>query len=1212
MRIKNELIAGTAVLLLGMMAIAAASLIALKDVASSVDRLTSKSIPFQLSTNELVRTTEKLSTDFLKLGASKDAGQQRTSSALIDAHIAAIETINTETLRMGQQDDDFTPLKFKDMQRLMDGAVSARLKQTEVFRSESIYVDKSLHEMDDAWRVIGAHIDALSVRADAVVSDTQRKSVASADAMKWLTDMRSNAKDMIIIVEEIQSVANQDRLAPLKERMAAAVRAVENLDRGAVGPEVTRQLQSAVSTIAGKILRDDGLIAMRAQMFLPGASETKYLAVKEGVLDDLHSVIGRVSEEIDAIDLQVMTGRPTLATATLLQRTTAKVTQAKSQMALDSLELHDYIAALMASESLDELQEQETGIRRELGELRENGVIVASALLKIGQTKTIADAKEINDLVTAVQRATERIITAKSQALASDSALRDIVRRVTAMSDQQVRYGDVRIGRISEEQRAVVSTVERSVGRSFTLILGTSSLLVLIGLAASTKLGTTIVRPITRLSGTMERIRSGRNLSLRVTERATGEIGVLIAGFNAMLETIEQNQTQLEFATNEAKAATIAKSEFLAKMSHEIRTPMNGVLGTTELLLLTDLNPKQRRFVETAHRSGEALLTIIDDILDFSKIEAGKMNLERVPFDLRRVIEDTVTLMTHSATRKGLSLVFSMGNDVPDRYCGDPGRLRQILTNLISNAIKFTERGEVVVEVRHEGDDTVCMSVSDTGIGISPEVAAALFQPFRQADSSTSRKYGGTGLGLAISRQLAELMGGTLTLQTAPGEGSTFSASFHLDQPTDEAEPQLAAVRGSLAGMNMLVVDDDEMDRDILVEYGAEWKMFVTSAGNGVEALQKLRAAAAEGKYFDVALVDMRMPVMDGISLVAAIKADPALSPLKIVMLSSLDTVDSSGLASELGVEQCLSRPLRGVDLYASLAAAIGSSALGATATAPTISTALTDQARTLKSVRVLLAEDNVVNQEIAMAMLESSEYEVTLAENGLEALKATETVDYDVVLMDCQMPEMDGFEASTELRRREAEANSRHLPIIGLTANAGAGSRENCLEAGMDDYVSKPFRRNVLLAALAKWTQSVPVDRASLQIVEVSAPAPAELEAAPLDVEALQALRDLQRPGRPDVLTRVIDLFSLDAPRLVAAMLEAVASDDADALRHAAHTLKSTSANVGAVSLSTNCREIEQLARAAEAASVRTRVDDATKELDRVLAMLALERAVT
>lgn len=1212
MRIKTKLIAGTAVLLLGMMAIATASLIALRDVASSVDRLTGESVPLQLATNELVRTTEKLSSDFLRLGTSKDTAQQKQFSAVISAHIATIDTISTDILRMGQQDDDFKPLKFKDMQRLMDEAVSARLSDTDIFRSESVDVNDSLHKMDYARRVIGAHIDALNTRAESVVSEAQRESLASSDATKRLTDIRSHVKDMIIIVGEIQSVTSRYRLSPLKERMAAAAGAVENLDHGPAEVSVTRQLQGVVSMVGANALGDDGLVAARAQMFLPGGSDTKYLAAKEKTLADLNSVIGRISEELDAIDLRVMNDRRALATANLFLLDAAQVKQAESRLTVDILELHDIVAALTVSESLDELGLREAGVRLENAELRVNGALLTSALLKTGQTKSITDAKEINDFIATVQSASERIITAKRRALVSDSALRGIVERVTAMSDQQVHYGDVRIRRISEQQHAVVAKVQRSVGQSFALILGTSSLLVIVGLIANTKLGTTILRPITGLSGTIERIRSGRNLSLRVPERGTGEIGVLIDGFNAMLETIEQNDTQLELATREAKAATIAKSEFLAKMSHEIRTPMNGVLGTTELLLLTDLNPKQRRFVDTAHRSGEALLSIIDDILDFSKIEAGKMNLEHVPFDLRRLIEDTIALMSHSATRKGLSLVFSMGDDVPDRYCGDPGRLRQILTNLVSNAIKFTERGEIVVEVRPEADETVCMSVSDTGIGIAPEVAAALFQPFRQADSSTSRKYGGTGLGLAISRQLAELMGGTLTLRTTPGKGSTFSASFRLEQPTDDVEPELSKVRTSLAGMSMLVVDDDDTDRGLLLDYGAEWNMLVTSASDGIVALEKLHAAAAEGKYFDVALVDMRMPVMDGISLVAAIRADPVLSPLKIVMLSSFDTADSSSLASELGVEQCLSRPLRGVDLYASLAAAIGFGLPVATASALATATASNAQARPSQSVRVLLAEDNVVNQEIALAMLDDTEYTVTVAENGLEALKATESIGFDVVLMDCQMPEMDGFEASTELRRREAETGSRRLPIIGLTANAGAGSRENCLEAGMDDYVSKPFRRNVLLVALAKWTQSVPTDRTPPQTAAVSAAAPdIPPEAVPLDVEALQALRDLQRPGRPDVLTRVIDLFVLDAPRLVAAMLAAIASNDADALRHAAHTLKSTSANVGASSLSTNCREIEQLARATEVVSARTRVDDAIKELDRVLLMLALERTV-
>jgi CheY-like chemotaxis protein/HPt (histidine-containing phosphotransfer) domain-containing protein len=413
--------------------------------------------------------------------------------------------------------------------------------------------------------------------------------------------------------------------------------------------------------------------------------------------------------------------------------------------------------------------------------------------------------------------------------------------------------------------------------------------------------------------------------------------------------------------------------------------------------------------------------------------------------------------------------------------------------------------------------------------------------------------------------------------------------------------------------MRLLIVDDEETDRGILTEYGNKWNMLVTSACNGLVALEKLKAAATQQSFFDVALVDMRMPVMDGAALVEAIRADPVLAPLKIVMLSSFDTVNNSRLADELGVEQCLSRPLRGADLYAALAAAIGigvaQTEVVATPSPPTLLIQPATSSRPLRSVQLLLAEDNAVNQEIAIAMLDGTEYAVTVAENGLEALKAIEANHFDVVLMDCQMPEMDGFEASEAVRQREAQDGSRRLPIIGLTADAFAGAREHCMEAGMDDYVAKPFRRDVLLAALAHWTRATPLDRASPPRLDTPANAPAVSDEEPLDPKALQALRDLRRPGRPDVLKRVIDLFATDAPRLVTAMRDAVASNNADALRQAAHTLKSTSANVGAISLSTNCREIEQLARASEVVTAKPRVNDAMKELDRVLEMLAQER---
>ena len=1215
MQIKTKLIAGTGLLLLGMIAIAGASLFALQGVAASVDRLTSKSVPLQLATNDLVRTTEKLSSDFLRLGMSKDKKEQEEFSSVIDTHIAAIDTINANISRLGQQEDDLKPLQFKEMQRLMNEAVSARLSDTDIFSSESIDVNESLHRVDGALRAIDAHIEALNAQAKAVASQTQQQSMASSDATKRLTLLRSYVREMIIVVWEIQSVDNRYRLAPLKERITAVAGSIENLKEETTRGPGNREMLLEISVVAEKILDHNGLIELRAKTLTHGGPDAQYQSLKAEVLTTLNALVSRISEQIDAIDLRVMSDRRALAQANLVLQEADAVKHIGGQMAIDMLELDNYIGMLTASSTLDELKTREAGVRIENQELIDNSALLASALLKTGQTKSAANAKTINDIIAAVEVATERIITAKRRALLSDVALRKIIDSIAAMSRRQVSYADARIERISAEQRGVVEGVQRSVERSFVLILGTSSLLTLIGLIANTKLGTTIVRPITGLSGTIERISGGKDLSLRVPDRASGEIGVLIDGFNAMLESIEKSDAQLKSATAEAKAATVAKSEFLAKMSHEIRTPMNGVLGMTELLLLTELNPKQRHFVDTAHKSGRALLTIIDDILDFSKIEAGKMTLERVQFNLRRLVEDTVSLMEPAAARKGLVLLFRMDEEMPEQYCGDPGRLRQVLTNLVSNAIKFTERGEVVIDVRHDAQGIVHMSVSDTGIGIAAEAAAGLFEAFRQADSSTSRKYGGTGLGLAISRQLIEMMGGRLTLETAPGKGSTFSASFRLDRPSVDASPQTTPMRESLAGMRMLIVDDEETDRGILTEYGNKWNMRVTTACNGVDALEKLRSAVAQESYFDVALVDMRMPIMDGAELVQAIRADPALAPLKIVMLSSFDTANSNTLAQELGVERCLSRPLRGADLYAALAMVIG---IGTAETAttgprpvppPAALIEPTAQSRPPRSVRLLLAEDNAVNQEIAIAMLDGTEYAVTVAENGLEALKAIEAASFDVVLMDCQMPEMDGFEASAALRRREAETGSSRLPIIGLTADAFVGAREHCIQAGMDDYISKPFRRDVLLAALAHWTRAAPTDRTNPSPVTTSVEESAVLDAEPLDAKALQALRDLRRPGRPDVLGRVIDLFSVDAPRLVTAMREAVASNDAGALRQAAHTLKSTSANVGALVLSTNCREIERLARAAELTTAKPRVDDATRELDRVLAMLAQER---
>jgi CheY-like chemotaxis protein/HPt (histidine-containing phosphotransfer) domain-containing protein len=420
-------------------------------------------------------------------------------------------------------------------------------------------------------------------------------------------------------------------------------------------------------------------------------------------------------------------------------------------------------------------------------------------------------------------------------------------------------------------------------------------------------------------------------------------------------------------------------------------------------------------------------------------------------------------------------------------------------------------------------------------------------------------------------------------------------------------------VRGSLAGMGVLIVDDNATDRSILLEHARGWMMDATSASSGAEALDQLHAAVADGRTFDVAIIDVSMPVMDGVALVHAIKADASLAQLKIIMVTSFDTADDIRLARELGVGHCLNKPVRGTDLHACVAAAIGVSMPNATrypdtSIIPTFVSSTTSLANA--TARVLLAEDNIINQEIAVAMLEDTGYRVTVVENGLQVLSTLANGAFDVVLMDCQMPEMDGFEATRMLRRQEIETGRPRMPVIALTANAVSGDKERCLEAGMDDYVSKPVRRDVLLAAIAHWTHPSTIVVTSPPItVDAPLAAPAATGTPVIDPKALQTLRELQRPGRPDLLTRVIDLFALDAPRLLSAMRNAVAQSDAEALRHAAHTLKSTSANVGATMLAVNCREIEQLACAADVAAAGVPLGDALEQLDRVLAALALER---